>query len=138
MLSKFKYAGVPIDDLINVYSLFIRSVLEYCCTVWHSRLTCEQSDRIERVQKTCLKVILSESYISYDAALEMTGLDSLQNRREERCFSFAKKCLSHPRHSKMFPRNPAGYKEKFVVNFARTETYKKSSVPFMQRMLNSA
>ena len=138
MLSKLKYAGVPIDDLINVYSLFIRSVLEYCCTVWHSRLTCEQSDRIERVQKTCLKVILSESYISYDAALEMTGLDSLQNRREERCFSFAKKCLSHPRHSKMFPRNPAGYKEKFVVNFARTETYKKSSVPFMQRMLNSA
>ena len=137
MISKLKYVGVPIDDLFNVYVLFIRSVLEYCCVVWHSRLTQEQSASLERVQKTCMKVILGEMYISYESALEMSGLETLEARRTQRCLKFAKKCLRNPRHSGMFPLNQHGRKEKYVVNFARTETYKRSSVPYMQRLLNA-
>ena len=137
MISKLKYVGVPIDDLFNVYVLFIRSVLEYCCVVWHSRLTQEQSASLERVQKTCMKVILGEMYISYESALEMSGLETLEARRTQRCLKFAKKCLRNPRHSGMFPLNQHGRKEKYVVNFARTEIYKRSSVPYMQRLLNA-
>ena len=137
MISKLKYVGVPIDDLFNVYVLFIRSVLEYCCVVWHSRLTQEQSASLERVQKTCMKVILGEMYISYESALEMSGLETLEARRTQRCLKFAKKCLRNPRHSGMFPLNQHGRKEKYAVNFARTETYKRSSVPYMQRLLNA-
>ena len=58
MLPELKYAGVSILDLIDIYVLYIRSVLEYCSVLWHSTLTVEQSDTIENVQKTCLKVIL--------------------------------------------------------------------------------
>ena len=137
MLSKLKYAGVSTEDLLNVYVLFIRSVLEYSCVVWHSRLTCDQSMKIERVQKICLRIILAEMYVSYDAALEMSGLDSLESRREQRCLNFARKCLKNSKHMKLFPENPKGFREKYVVNFAKTETYKKSSIPYMQRLLNT-
>ena len=35
-----------------------------------------QSEQIERIQKTCLKVILGEMNVSYEAALEMCGIDA--------------------------------------------------------------
>ena len=69
--------------------LTIRSLVEYCAVVWHSSLTEEQINSIERVQKTCLRVILGENYVSYGAALEMCNLKTLFQRREDRCLSFA-------------------------------------------------
>ena len=38
MLTKLKYVGVPESDLLEIYILYIRSLLEYCSTVWHSTL----------------------------------------------------------------------------------------------------
>ena len=93
MLTKLKYVGVPRKDLLEVYILFIRSLVEYCSVVWHSRLTVEQRTNLERVQKTCLRVILGDDYVSYDSALKMSNLDTLFDRREERCLSFAKRCI---------------------------------------------
>ena len=68
MITKLKYVGVPIDDLLNVYILYVRSLLEYCSVVWHSTLTVEQSQNLESVQKLCLKVILGDEYSGYDNA----------------------------------------------------------------------
>ena len=62
MLTKLKYVGVSRDDLVDIYILYIRSVLEYCAVVWHSSLTVELARSLERVQKTCLRVILGEDY----------------------------------------------------------------------------
>ena len=145
MLTKLKYVGVPTEDLIEIFILFIRSVLEYCSVAFHSSLTVEQTTDIERVQKTCLKVILGDNYVSYPAALEMCGLQTLHDRREERCLNFALKCVKHPLNKRIFPLNKNLGKEEnvirnremFEVNFARTEHYRKSAVPFCQRKLNS-
>ena len=142
MLTRLKYVGTTIEDLVELYVLFIRSVTEYCSVVYHSRLTTEQTNKLERIQKTCLKVILGEMYVDYSSALEMTGLASLENRRLKRCLDFSLKCINHPRNMQMFPRNEVNpsYKirnnEKFKVNFAKTSTYKKSTIPFCQRLLN--
>ena len=62
MISKLKYVGVHVQDLITIYVLYIRSVLEYCSVLWHSTLTQSQSQSIERVQKTSLKIILEKNY----------------------------------------------------------------------------
>ena len=97
---------------------------------------------IERIQKICLKVILGEDYTDYTAALELTSLKTLYQRREDRCLKFAKKCLKHPLNNRLFPLNTnkhdlhAHSKEKFVVNFARGEELKKSTIPYIQRRLN--
>ena len=142
MLTKLKYVGVGTEDLLNIYMLFIRSCAEYCSVVFHSRLTVEQSASIERIQKTCLRIILNESYVSYEAALEMTGLDTLHSRREQRCLDFSLKCLDHTKNSRLFPLNTGTnddyvrQRETVTVNWARTETYRMSAVPYCQRLLN--
>ena len=82
MLTKLKYVGVPREDLITIYILYIRSLLKYCSTVWHSTLTTDQSNNLERVQKLCLKIILGDCYDGYDNALEACGLENLSKRRE--------------------------------------------------------
>ena len=42
MLSKLKYTGVSIEDLLDIYKLFIRSKAEYMSALWHSGLTLEE------------------------------------------------------------------------------------------------
>ena len=65
LLTKLKYVGVSRSDLIDVYKLFIRSVLEYCSVIFHSMLTCEQQRLYENVQKVCTKIILGSDYVDY-------------------------------------------------------------------------
>ena len=105
MLTKLKYAGVSIEDLIELYCMFVRSCAEYCSVVFHSSLTNEQSRKLENIQKTSLKIILNDNYIDYSAACEMTGLKTLAERRQARLLSFSKKCLDHPENSRFFPLN---------------------------------
>ena len=145
IISKLKYVGVKTDDLLTIYKLFIRSLTEYCSVLFHSSLTLQQSNKIENIQKTCLKIILAENYISYTAALEMCDLTQLYDRREARCLKFSLRCLNHPQNSKLFPVtdidpghiNSVRKREKFKVNKATTEQYRKSALPYCQRILNN-
>ena len=139
MLTKLKYVGIKTEDLLDVYKLFIRSIAEYCSVVFHSTLTNELSNKLERIQKTCLKVILADMYIDYTSALEMCGIETLYAMRQNRCIDFALKCAKHPRNSRIFPLNsntPAfqiRIQEIYTVNFARTSAYKDSTIPYCQR-----
>ena len=145
MLTKLKYAGVSKKDLLDIYKLFIRSITEYCAVSFHSSLTVSQATDIERIQKVCIKIILGSEYTTHSDALDKTGLQTLHDRREKRCLDFAKKCLKHPVHKNLFPLNNnkatesanIRHREPFLVNFARTESYKRSAIPFCQRILNS-
>ena len=136
------WSGVSMDDLVELYCMLIRSLTEYCSTAFHSSLTLLLSNKIEAIQKTCLKIILGVMYVSYDSALEMCGLQSLHNRREHRSLQFAIKCTQHKTNKQMFPLNPSTdthmlrNREAFKVNRARTEAYKNSAVPYLQKRLN--
>ena len=91
------------EDLIHVYKTYIRSRLEFSCTVWHSSLTKNNEMDIERVQKAALKVILKDKYVNYHKALRLLDLESLHVRRERLCLKFAKKCLKLKNYKKLFP-----------------------------------
>ena len=144
MVTKLKYAGVPEVDLLHIYILYIRSLLEYCSVVWHSTLTLDQSKDLESIQKLCFKIILGQKYTGYEDALEYFCLDKLSDRREKKCLEFGLKCLLHPVHSRMFPVNPNTLKnpnntrhsEHFTVNWAKSESYRQSAIPHIQRLLN--
>ena len=56
MLTKLRYVGTSVEDLLIIYSLYIRSILEYCAVAYHSSLTQAQSDKIERVQRRHVSV----------------------------------------------------------------------------------
>ena len=143
MLSKLKYAGMKTEDLIDIYIPHKRSVTEYCSTAFHSSLTVEQDKKLEAIQKISLKVILGDMYISYEASCEMAGLKTLDSRRSERSLSYGLKAVKHPENKQKFPHKQVESlhtlraREKYHVNFARTEAYKRSAVPTIQSMLNA-
>ena len=108
--------------------------------MWHSSLSKNNEDDLERVQKSALKVILKDKYIDYKSALQQLNIESLFDRRESLCLKFARKGLKLDQFKKMFPiQRPLHNMEKrntdkFLVNSARTERYFKSSIPSMQRL----
>jgi hypothetical protein len=142
MLHKLVEFSVPVADLINIFILYIRSVLEQSCQVWHSSLTFENMTDIERVQKNALKIILKEEYTTYEHALNTVGLECLVERREKLCLKFAKSTLMNANVRDMFPYNDSitndvRQRDKFKVTFANTDRLKDSSIPYMQRLLNA-
>ena len=130
------------EHLKQIYKTFIRSNLEFSSNVWHSSLTKENRQDLERVQKAALRVILGAEYLNYKDALTLAKLESLEERRGLISLKFAKNCLKNENFSKLFPlkrknhamnvRNP----DKYVVKSANTERYKNSTIPFLQRQLN--
>ena len=143
MLSKLKYVGTSIEDLVELYCLLIRSITEYCSAVFHSSLTIRLSNKIEAIQKTCLIVILGVMYVDYDSALEMCGLQKLHTRREHRSLQFALQILRRKNTQDIFPLNPSTdtqnmhNTEKFKANKCHTESYRKSTLPYIQCRLNN-
>ena len=79
--------------------------------------------------------------MGYQEALKVSGLESLQDRREDKCLQFGLKSLLHPVHCRMFPVNPetsqTRNREHFTVNWAKSESYKNSAIPYIQRKLNA-
>ena len=73
--------------------------------VWHSGLTQKDKKNLERVQKSALKVILTDRYKNYENALNVMNMDSLEERREKLCLKFAKACVRNEKLSDIFPRN---------------------------------
>ena len=100
----------------------------------------KERNEIERVQKVALKIILGSDYEDYNAALEIAGLSTLDDRRKGLCKQFAKNCIKNPKMYRLFPlnkitkntRNP----EKYLVTPANTDRLARSAIPYMQRLLN--
>ena len=141
ILHKLYSFNIPTEDLIIIYILYIRSLLEQNVAVWNSSISQEDIEDLERVQKVALKVILKSQYQDYHQALSLTGLKSLSDRRHTLCLRFAKKCLKNKKTKDMFPLNPnydsrLRYSEKYHVKFARSDRLKFSAIPALQRILN--
>ena len=136
-LFKFKMAT---EDMIEIYTLYIRSILESSAVVWHSSITQEEVIELERVQKVALRIILRNEYEHYENALTLTGLDTLEQRRRSLCNKFAINCTRNSKTSNMFPLNPSSvdtrHHGKYLVQQATTSRLKDSAIPYMQRLLN--
>ena len=134
--------GTPVDDLKTIYILFVRSILEQSCIVWHSSLTEQNSSDLERVQKSATKIILQERYKGYKNALAQLEIEDLKSRREALCLDFARKCTKHEKLKHMFPKNVKEHQMKtrnnevYKVYHANTKRFQKSPIIFMQNLLN--
>ena len=146
ILRKLYAFNVSDSDLVNIYNLYIRSILELNCQVWHFDITQEEKSDLERVQKVATKIILQDRYTEYNQALSLLNMEPLGARRDRLCLNFAKKCLKHKNTKDMFPlhtgplhtgpdpllRNPP----KYEVQFASTGRLMNSTIPQLQRALN--
>ena len=94
-------------------------------------------------QKSSLKIILGPKYDNYSQALEYLKIQTLDQRRDTLCMKFAKKCLKLSNMKQLFPvkckkhimhtRNIM----KYEVNKSKSQKYKFSAIPQMQRALNN-
>ena len=139
-IRKLSKACVPPDDILHFYFMKIRSVLESNCVVYHSMLTQDNVNDIERVQKIVLKVILDDQYVDYHHACLSLNLQTLQVRRTKLSLNFGLKCIASEKFSHLFQlnshisiRNP----DRFDVPFAKTSRYLDSPKFYLTRLLNS-
>ena len=122
--------------------MFVRSQLEQSAVVWHSSLTEQQKNNLERVQRSALKIILGSRYQSYRKALDILNLEPLEQRRKYLCLKFAQRCTKNEKTKKMFPLNEKIHgmdmrnREKFKVQHAKTNRLKNSAIVYMQKLLN--
>ena len=109
----------------------------------HSGLSDENKQDLERIQKSALKVILKDSYKSYEHALNVLEMETLDDRREILCLEFAKKCLKNEKMKKYFQENKkvhpmiTRFEEEYEIDSANTERLKNSPIIYMQRLLNN-
>ena len=142
LLRNIQSFGASQKDMVHLWIVFCRSVLEQSCVVWGHSLTQENKDDLERTQKTFAKMVLKEKFKNYENAQIILNLDSLEQRRNLLYLKFAKSGLKNKNLNDLFPTNNKEHKmntrsnEKFKVQFANTERFKKSSIITMQKMLN--
>ncbi len=127
--------------LEHIFKTFVRSRLEYASALWHSSLTVSNRNDLERIQKSAMKVIFKNDYLGYEKSLKSLKMEKLHDRRERLSLNFSKKCLKHEKFSDLFLRNlnnstKIRNREEYYVNHSKTERFKNSSIPFLQRKLN--
>ena len=74
--------NVPVEDLVIIYFLYIRSLVEQNSNVWTHSITQEETNDIERIQKVACRIILKDDYDGYDSALAKLNLETLETRRQ--------------------------------------------------------
>ena len=141
ILRKLYDFDIPTEDLVLIYNMYIRSILEYNSNVWFSSITNEERENLERVQRVACKIILKGDYKNYNQALSFLNLQNLSDRRQMLAGRFANKCVKSERFCDLFPladntKMDTRSNDKFVVNFANTDRIRDSSIPAMQRILN--
>ena len=140
MLRLLKRSKADMKTLIIVYTTVIRPILEYACQVWHFNIPYSLSDDIERVKKSALKIIVP--LLSYREGLQITGITSLQDRREHLCDQFFKQNLNNEKITDLLPVSfTSNYDlrlpRKFDNYICKTDRFKQSFLPQMIFKANS-
>ena len=142
-LSRLRKKGLSTDRLLRAYKCLIRPTVEYASPAWHSLLSAEQSDRIERQQIQALKNIYGPG-LSASKMRSKADLPLLRTRREEITLKFAQKATTNKRCSGWFVERAAPkYARRASTNYpryqeptARTDRFRNSPINYMIRLLN--
>ena len=140
ILKRLASLGVSTEKLLEVYKLRIRVFVEQNVPLWTFNLSRKMINKIERLQKVSLYVLLGRNADrDYYCNLAMLSLDTLEDRRLKLSENLARKVLKHPEHRKMFTfsssdRTRSG--KQVYVPWARTQRYARSAVPSLGRINN--
>ena len=107
--------------------------------VWHAGLTNKQTTDIEKVQKLAFRIILRDKYINYQLACATFSALTLAERRLQICSKFAKKNFKSENSFFSPIRKNINTRQTniLVMEFkCNTNRYEKSSLPFLDSVLN--
>ena len=95
-------------------------------------------NRLENVQNRCLRNIYGYS-LSYDELLEISGLETIEERRKKALHKFAHKAVNNPQFENWFPLNQnrtGRHGKKYVKMLAKGNRLYRSPLYAMRRILN--
>ena len=135
--------GMPQHSMVQYWKSEGRVHLEYGCPVWHSGLTVSQSHSLDRAQRVAMAAITGRWEQSHTRQLDDLGLERLSARRVRLCERFARRTATSSRHMDLFtPVNSlqrrAKHAKKYREISTRTQTYFKSALPYLTRLLNQS
>ena len=141
MLRRMKILNVDPYIILDFYFKEIRSICEMACQVFHSGLTQRQSSDIEMIQKKALRIILGNSYVSYEVACTLMSAEPLSDRRETQCLKFIQKAVKKGLHSDIFKLAPRiratrSSNKKLVEYTCNTKRYFNSPLVYLSRLYN--
>ena len=142
ILRILKHASIPEKSLVQVYCSLVRPILEYPACVFHTSLTEEMSESLERLQRIALKSIFGLK-TSYEDCLQEAGIPRLKDRRQELLIDFAKKAAASPLYGPTwFPvKEKSSYnlrkEDKYIQEFASRDRLQKAPIYAMRSLLNS-
>ena len=130
---------LPGKDILKLYDSLVRSILEYSAVTIHSQLSKYQSNRLEQVQKQCLRIMFGYGK-PYSELLSQSGLEKLSVRRQNQFEKFAERASTNPVYKSWFPLNEGrkGTRNRnvYLEKTARTDRLYKSPLYTMRRLLN--
>ena len=139
MLRRIKQLGGTVEELLCVYEIQLRCITELACPAWNGALTKKDENRLEKLQKISLKIILGEKFSSYNQVLNTFNLQTLKNRKKSICTNFAIKTSKFPKFNSWFPKNRIKIRntKQYKEVYARTSTYQKSPLLYLANLLNN-
>ena len=142
-LRKLKILKLDSEILTDYYCKEVRSILEFGVAVWNSGLTRHLSDELERVQKTCVNIILSDIpyNLSYEVSCILLDLEPLIFRRQDLCIRFIQKASKDPQHSDLLLKNTNNFNTRYSGHSyrefkCRNKRFYNSPLCYLTRLLN--
>ena len=140
IMRHLKRAGINVNDLVKLYKVLLRPVLDYASPVYHPMLNLKLDSEIEALQRNTLKTIFGHE-LSYKQALELSGLQTLNQRRDEFFDKFVKNLSENKDFEHWLPREEfTGYNLRreliYTEKFAKTDRLYKSPIYTARRRLN--
>ena len=97
-LRHLKQSGMTPGDLLFVYTTVLRPVLDFAVPTYHPLLSIGQSQCLEKLQQKALYIVYGH-HLSYDEALAVSNLTTLQERRDTLTLNFAQSTQKNPRYT---------------------------------------
>ena len=156
ILWKLKQFGLKQEELLTAWKVLLRPIAEYAAPLWHSGLTKCDSEKLERLQKRAVGLILGTTYVNYERRYKVNGetvpyetalkyleIPKLAERRESLTRTFAIDTFNNERHKGFFELNNnvrpnSRSKAAIQEETCRTDRLKYSAIPYMSRFLNSS
>ena len=141
VIRHLKQNDIDQDTLVKVYCSLIRPIFEFAIPAFHTLLTDEQSEALERMQRQSLKTIFGWK-VPYSSCLEKAGIETLKQRREALFNRFTHKAFESDRYNERWftPHQRSSYglrKENLVVQkFAYRDRLKNAPCYKMREIIN--
>ena len=142
LLTKVAGFGANREDLKAVFITFVRSVLEQSSVVWHTSLSLENSEDLERIQKSAMKILMKNEYKGYESSLRQLDLMKLSDRRDDLLLKYGLNCLKNEKTKHIFPQHKKTHNmtcrnmKTFSEQRCFTSRLQNSTIPQLQKRLN--